>query len=578
MIRDLFHDLHTRWVNLNSFFRLLSVLCVLSVLGLITAKPAYHAFKQWRMDRNLAAAQQAVDGMRMQQARDLSLTVLRSGNLNIQAFRIFEQSTAALSDPRHANIARALISHPDGTDADRLTGFLTMTETMPLGIVGQAWMELPEKNRRQPRFATAFAKRMLAEQHIAESAQILLGVPQDARDSNVRQNLARVLIASGKSEGVGEAQRMIAQGLSDPEKGEVPEWLDVLEALPIPEIQENLLSPIRGLSRNVSEENSARVALALARMDYAAALPDATATLDQTVAKWKDSKPELVAQFLIDLKLHRLLLDSYPIDGLHNYPELTPLLLDATYKTEEWNDAMRLLDANIGDMPKYLKLAHLAVVTMKLSDTSSGNELWRAAIAEAKADYKNRALLKLHQVAADAGFDELAASAMLNAVRVGHGPLPLYKDQKNLYRTLLESKQDASLLEVCAIYLSFEPSNPILLTQYAYLACLNDAIEPTRLLPHLKLLAQAFPNEYPIHSTLATVFLFAGQPEQAAAALAPFDVKIQELAPPYRIVYLAAQVLNDVIPDDAPQIESFPWNSLLPSERRKFSSLIHKKN
>jgi formamidopyrimidine-DNA glycosylase len=121
------------------------------------------------MDRNLTAARQAVKEDQMQEARDRSLTVLRSGDLSIEAFRILEKSTAALGDPRHGEIAGALIFHPEGSDEDRLTGFLSLVGDMPLGFVGQAWAALPEQCRTQPRFAAAFARRLLAGKRVGEA-------------------------------------------------------------------------------------------------------------------------------------------------------------------------------------------------------------------------------------------------------------------------------------------------------------------------------------------------------------------------------------------------------------------------
>lgn len=573
MIRDLISTLHDRWANLHPLIRFLIVVAVLSLLGFLTARPAYRVFKHWRMDRNLSAAKSAVKEERMQEARDLSLTVLRSGDPSIEAFRILEKSTAALGDPRHSQIAGALIFHPEGTDEDRLTGFLAMVSDMPLGSVGQAWAALPEDCRKQPRFATAFARRLLAGNRLGEAASVLLAVPEEARDDSVRQALARVLIRSGKREGFEEAQRMIASGLAAG-AGEVSVWLDLLEELPVPSLQANLLSTVHSLPENLPDVDPARIALITARMDYAANWPGRAAILEKTIAAWKDREPELLARFLSHLGLHQELLDTYALGDIASHPALMPLLLDAAERTGSWERAGELLDASAGRFDRNLELAHRAVLAAKATDTTTRAEAWRAAIAQAKTDDSGRALLELHRIATDAGLDELATTAMVDAIRGRRGPLPLYEDQKSLSRALAESGQDRTLLEICAIYLNFEPANPMLLTQYAYLACLNDVIEPAKLLKPLELLAQAFPKELPIHITLATAHLSAGQADKAAGVLAPFELEKKELLPAFRIVFLASQLLSGKIPANDPRIESFPWNSLQASESRKFSALI----
>ena len=573
MIREFISSLHDRWANLHPLIRFFSVVLVLALMGMISLKPAYRGFKQWRMDRNLAAAQRAVQESRMQEARDRSLTVLRSGDPNIEAFRILEKSTASLGDPRHGEIARALISHPEGSDEDRLTGFLTVVREMPLGLVGQAWTALPADCRTQAPFATAFARRLVAGKRLGEAAKVLLDVPEESQDEGVRQALARVLIASGNREGFEEAQRMIATGLSAGD-GQVSAWLDVLEEIPVPQLRENLLSPVRSHSQSLAGVDPARIALIGARMDYASRWPQRAAILEQSIAAWKERSPELLARFLSHLGLHQRLLDTYSAKDIDAHPGLLPLLLEAAERTGSRDRAAELLNAAAGHLPPHLELAHRAVLAAGTTDATTRIEAWRAAIDEAKTDDSNLALLTLHGIAARADLHELATMAMVEAIRAGRGPLPLYEDQKSLCARLAESGQDTTLLEICAIYLNFEPSNPVLLTQYAYLACLNDVIEPAKLLPPLELLAEAFPKELPIHLTLATVHLCGGQAGKAAEVLDPLELENRQLSPAFRIVFLTSQVLTGKIPANDPQIVNFPWNSLQASENRKFSALI----
>lgn len=577
MIRDLISSLHERWANLNPLLRFLAVVAVLSLVAYATAKPAYRVFKQWRMDHNLDAAQLAVDEDRMQEARDRSLTVLRSGDPSIEAFRILEKSTASLGDPRHGEIAGALISHPEGTDEDRMTGFLAVVADMPLGLVGQAWTTLPEDCRTQPRFAVAFARRLDAGNRLGEAAKVLLAVPEERRDDSVRQALARVLIASGRREGYEEAQRMIAAGLTDG-RGEIAAWLDVLEQIPVLSLQQTLSSPLRSLPENLPGVDPARIALIEARLDYTARWPQRATVLDETIAAWKDRSPELLARFLSHLGLYQRLLDIFPTEKSDAHPGLFPLLLDAAERSAAWERAGQLLDASAGRLPKHEELAHRAVLAAKTADANALTETWRAAIAEAKTDTSNHALLALQRIASDAGLGELANTAMVEAIRARRGPLPLYEDQKSLCQSLAESGQDTTLLEICAIYLNFEPANPVLLTQYAYLACLNDVIEPAKLLTPLKLLAKAFPKELPIHITLATAHLCDGRPDKAAEVLKPFELENQEISPTFRIVFLISQSLSGKTPGSDPRLGSFPWNSLQASERRKFSALIRSAN
>lgn len=570
MIRDLISSMHDRWANLHPFIRFLWVVAVVAVSGLIAVKPAYGWFRQWRMDRNLAAARSAVKETRMQEARDLSLTVLRSGDPSIEAFRILEKATEHLRDPRHGEIARALISHPEGTDEDRLTGFRGIAMDVPLGLVGKVWTDLPPDCQKDSRFATAFALRLIAEKRVGEASSVLLGIPEEARDEPVKQALARILIGSGKREGFEEAQRMIVAGLPAGET-QVSGWLDVLEELPVLSLREDLLAPVRDL-KIPAEADPARMALILTRMDYAAQWSARAGLLAEAIAKWKDKSPRYLAAFLSDLGLHEMLLETYGPNHLERHPELFPLLLEAAEDSAAWETVRELLDTHGQQLPESVELAHRAVLASKTGDATRGIA-WKAAIDAAKAETSSRSFLDLHRISLDAGLEDLAGMAMVEAIRGGRGPLPLYQDLKSLCSALAAAEQEMTLLEICAIYLNYELSNPVLLTQYAYLACLNDLIEPGKLFEPLQLLATAFPKELPIHFTLATVYLSAAQPAKAAEILDPFGLNPAELPPAFRMVFLTTQLLNERMTSDDPQITEFPWKSLQPSERRKFSEL-----
>jgi hypothetical protein len=575
MIGDLIRSLHDRWANLHPILRFLLGLVVLAALGLVAVKPAYKLFREWRMDRNLTAARSAVDEQRMQEARDLSLTVLRAGNPSIEAFRILEKSTEQLRDPRHGEIARALISHPEGTDADRLTGFVGIVMQVPLGLVGQAWNALPEDCQKDPRFATAFAQRLIAAKRIGEAASVLLEVPEDKRDAAVKRALIRALIGSGKSEGFDEAQRMIAAGFPD-DAAEQSEWLDLLEEIPVLGLRKSLLAPIRERLENPESGNPARSALILARIDYADQWARRAAVLGETIARWKDRDPEALARFLNDLGLYGMLLESIPEDRIEAHPALLPLMMSAAERVGDWEQVRRLLDAHGQRLPKIEELAQRLVLAVRTEDATRQAESREAAMAEAKADSSNRAFLTLHRIFRDAELEEEADRAMVGAIRMGRGPLPLYQDLKSLLMSLERQENEQALLEICAIYLSFEPGNPVLLTQYAYLACMNDVVEPQAIVQAMEPLAKAFPKELPIQSVLASAYLFDDQPAKAAEILDPLKLDPATLAPAHRAVFLLTQLLNARMTKDDPQIARFPWKSLLASERRKFSELIRR--
>jgi len=573
MIRNFINAVWDRWANLHPFVRFMIAAAVAAVGGMIFLKPSYRAFKQWRLEKNLVAAEKAVKEVRMDEARDLSLTVLRAGDPRIDAFRILEKSTASLRDPMHGDIARALMSHPEGSEEDRLNGFRGMAPDAPLGLLGQAWASLPEPSRRNPGFATVFAARLMAGKRFNEAASVLLAVPESVRTSEVNQALVRVLLGSGKKEGFDEAQRWIAAKWPAGDDG-ISGWLDVFEEIPVASLRPDLLEPVRKRLSMPGQSDAGRKALAVLRLDYAANFAGRVTVLDRAIIRWKDEAPEALAKFLRDIGTHRLLRETFPIERVASHPGILPYLLESLANSGAWDQVKLLLDAHGDRFTKTELLARRAVMAAKTGDSPGLVREWNDAMGEAKSGTTPNAFLTLYRIAVDAGLEAEAGQAMLEAIRQGRGPLPLYADLKFLLNFLASQGRENELLQICAVYLSFEPGNPVLLTQYAYLACLNGLADPKTILKALKPMADAFPEALPIQCALATAYLSDDQPAAALETLDRLKVQPENLAPGYRAVFLTSQLLAKRIRKDDPRITGFPWKSLLPSERRKFGEWI----
>ena len=572
---------------------------LLAAVVLFGLKPAYQVFEDWRLERNLAAAKVAMAEGRMDEARELCLSVLQAGNPRIDTLRILEKSMAALRDPKHGEIARALMSHPESSDEDRLNGFRGLALKTPTGIVGQAWTALPKQCQQRPEFAVAYAERLLAEQLTDEADGVLLAVPETARNEAVELGLIRVLLRRDKPDGYEEAQRRIATQWPTAGNG-LAAWLELLEEIPVQSLQAKPLAPVRQSLELAAAAEPARhdLALALARIDYATNISGRAGVIGETIARWQTAAPAAVAKFLRDVGLPQRLLETFPVAEVPAQPEVLPFVLEALEQTEEWPKVTLLLEpitvqitrkpgnktgtpdpekphpASAGGITNCELLAHLAVAAWKAGETITMAEQWQATMAEAMFSTAPDAFLKISRIALDGGMEDEAAEAMLEAVLQARGPLPLYGKINPLVEWLIKRGRESSLLQICAIYLQFEPDNPTLLTQYHYLACLNDLAEPASQLKAIKPLATAYPEEVPIQCVLATAYLCNGDAAAAAAVLDRLTVDVEQLAPGYRATFLATQVLNDRIDQRDPRLTGFPWKALLPCERKRFGEWL----
>jgi hypothetical protein len=570
-----FESIRDRWANWPVPSRILIALVVVGGVGYGVVKPGYGVFKSWRLSRNLVEAGRAVEAAEMSKARDLSLTVLSSGDKSIAPLRILEKSTAALGDPRHSEIAKMLLTHSAATDDDRWNGFRGIVNVVPLGIVAQAWATLPAACRLQSRFAVAFAERVIPENRLAEATTVLLAVPDQDRSEELHRMVIRVLIKSGKNEGLDEAQRRIATGWQAAGEDRSP-WLDLLEELPPLELRNDLLAPVRRtLTTSPSAEN-VREQLMLARLDHAAAEEGKRLEIvERAAATWKGHAPAVVAKFLTDLGSYQLIPGAFPTAAVGADLNLQRLVIAAMAITEKWADLLELLNATGQTLAKFEESAYRSLVAANTGDAAGKARHWSDAVGEAKSAGAPDALLRIERIARRFGMAAEADQAMLDAIKSGRGPLPLFADLSPLTTALEAQERESVLMEIYAIYLPFEPGNPELITRYAYLACLNRLVEPQELVARLESLSTSFPKEAMLQWVLATVYLCDGKPEQAATVFERLgDLKLEDRVPGFRISYLTTEVLNRRMMADDPQIKDFPWNTLKVSERKRFTELI----
>jgi hypothetical protein len=573
MIRDSIARCLDRWADLPAVIRVLLPVLVAGGLGLFAVKAGYGWFGQWRLERNLASARKAVGEVRMKEARDRSLSALRSGERGIEAFRILEKSTAALRDPRHAEIARVMIFHPEGADEDRLTGFLGLVDKAPLGLVGRIWAELPDADRTDPRFAAAFARRLLDAGRMRDAAGVLTSVPEQRRDGAVLRALVAALIGSGRHEGMVPAWTILAE--SFPAGGpESVAWLELLESIPPTNLAGGLLEELRERLENVDGVSPGRRALMVRRLEYAGSFAERAAILDQAAADWRGREPREFARFLHGLGLHRQLLAAFPDPVAGQDSTVYRWLLDSACRSADWERLRGLLDAGGGVLSRAETAGLRAVLAAKTGGAADAASAWSDAMRETKARPDSGTALMLHQLAVLTDLPEQANQALLAAVRTGRGALPLYEDLKPLLDALAAQGQEKTLLEIVAIYLRYEPGSPLLLARYASLACLNDLVEPAVVLQALEPLARELPEELPLQCAVATAFLMDSKPQQAAVVLDRLRVDIATLPPSQRVVFLVSRVRNGTLGRDHPEVTGFPWKTLLPSERREFIRLL----
>lgn len=557
-----------KWLDLHPFLRLVIVLALLAIGALFVAKPAYRVARYWWYGRKLAEAEQAVSTGQMEKAKVLSQTMLRAGDPRVlEALRVLEQSMNALQDPFRVEIARALMSHPQGTREDRLRGFKLVASDSPLGVAGQAWVHLQEEERTSPDFAYPFADRLIESGRLKEAAGVIQGVPGAQSDWAAERRMLRILIATRNEYAIVEAHNRFDKNWPE---GEKASGLELLESVPIELLKPGLLRASAGRF----DATIAREALMLARFAFAKDNAPREAIVEEAVSKWRATAPLEVADFLRATGMRRRLLAEFPPEKLAEVPTLAESLIQAAVQEEDWTLAKGILAAVPESVDKTTRLVWSSVVQQRAGDAAASENAWREATIEAEVHREAGTWLKMAEVLRSAGMLARADESFYQAVLRGRGKLPLFEELQPVMDRFYAEGREKAMLQICSIYLLFEPGNPALLTNYAYLACVTGSGDPAVLAKAMGPMAEALPGVAPVYCVLATIHLFGENYEEAGKAAQRVSGSVESLPPGYQAALVAARVRAGLLAADSQEARSLPWQKMMPSERRFFERIL----
>ncbi len=561
-------------MNLPWFVRVIMAGVVIVALAAVSLGPGYRWFREWRTDRNFASAKAALEERRTVAARDLTLSVLRAGRQDIEVFRLLEETMRELGDAWHPQIARALVTHPGQTRDDRLVGFRGVAANSPLGLVGQVWNLLEDDDQRQTGFAVAFSDRLMAEERWNEALIVLLGVEENERTPAIWARLARAVIQTGEARNVVEAQRMLATHPPSA-AADLASWLDALELIPTPRLRKDVLDreEVMQTLDGAAGAGDARAAIAAVRIRHPGADSRAREAHEKAVREWGPSGADAIASWFMADGRHEAFIGfamahEGPLAGA-----TVRLVHRLLMEREDAEGALAWIERHAEAIAPHERQALRAVAFAALG-SSARVEAWSLAMEEASTAAPDNGYLTIYRIVSGAGLEREAEQAMLGAIRLNRGALPLFEELRPLVVSLAESGQELVLLDLLRVYLAMEPSNPVLLTQYAYLATLNGLADPALVLEVLEPMADLLAGELPFQFARAAIHACAGDFAMAASILEPYHADTGHLAPANKAMLLVVRVRVGGLAPDAREIRDFPWRSLQPSERRRFQEMI----
>ena len=553
------------------------LLSIIAAVGL-SAKPAYRAFRTYRIDKNLEAAREALRLQNWTLARDKARSVLYVRE-DQEAFLIFFEAVVETGEPVAFLAAREVIRNPKIAKEEKLKAVRALATQAPQVEAIKAFRYLdssPEWADSRADLIAAMAPFSLVR---GEAAILEAGLRKAMGSNNpspaVRLALIQAIRAAPTPDRVAEARKHFGVLLANHSE----EGLAALQALgdmpgglaPGPE----LTSDLPGW---VSQQKAAETIHHLLALHpaIASAGNDSTHIFQEAINRFSRVDPGALGTWLILHKHEQQALDILKEPAKTRSDAYLALLhaLLRLNRQEELKEAL-------AHPPETADMVELNIVRAVLAanrgEDKAAKDAWGSAMDEAAYDTRRNRFILVARAAEKYGAREAAETAWLAAITSSWGPLPLYADIQPLLSSLASKGRSEDVHAICRNLVRFEDTNPVLLNNYLYLSLIHKTMAPSDAVPTLTRLTNEYPDLTQLNSSLMLAEMMAHR-NQDAAALVPAMRASKGISPMMKDALEGTLLfLNDDLDGSRPLLDKVNWKAFLPQEQVAFNALLRDK-
>jgi hypothetical protein len=546
------------------------VLALLIALGL-AVRPAYRAFRGYRTDRSLAAAQEAARHENWTHARDKARTVLLVRRDDFDAYRIWVRARLELGEPSAFMAAAQLISDSRATRDERLEVFRMIVSQAPQAVVLAVYYQLPKEVSEQPSFRAAIIPLLIqrGEIDLAERGLREVALPMAAPD--VQLEVLRTLCSRPGVQRIAEARRIFAQLVAANAGDEALAALLLLGSVPGALAPGEPLPDVTAWLQQQPKATTRHHLLAIEPV--LTAQPETAETCYQkTCARFLATGPGELGDWLVrhgqSAMAVRILAEPAKASP-DAYLSHLRALLDLQRKAE--------IEAALASPPAAVDMVELEIMQARFAalcgDPIAADAAWTRALNCAAFDTSRNRFLEIAHTAASCHAAEAAENAWVAAIRLGWGPLPLYSDLLPVYDSLAGKGRSEDLLAMLRSLRRFEPGNADLLNNLCYLSLIHGLMTPGQVIDAMtKLVEQEGSSGY--HATLMLAEMMDDQPAAALARMPQFRYDIGVSRVLKTALEGTARLLAGDTAAGSAMLMNVKWRGLMPQEKSVFRHLL----
>jgi thioredoxin-like negative regulator of GroEL len=566
------NDPRVRKLVLRHRIRVASAILILAAILIFGTKPAYRWFRKIQIDRNLEDAKTAARIEDWGAARNMARSVLLARPGDFDAYRVWHQALSEMGEPRTYMVAANLFMDPRATREDRMLALGVLARQGPEAVSLSAYASLDESLRNEPDALAALTPLLIRRGETSLVEKVLRESPAASTHPSIRLELLRALSSTPTAERVNEAREIFAKLIEDDASDQALDALLILGETP------GGLVPGSPLPRLVEWIETQPAATTLHRLlalhPSIEAVPEASHTIfDTAVHRFLGVDPGTLGTWLIrhgeSERAAEILAEPAKSSGSAYIAYLHALLkqqdtAEIAKTLKEVPDSADLVD---------VELAKAAAARFQRDPTAEINA-WNEALNRAAYDQSRNRFLEIGRYAGTLGAANVIDDAWVAAVRIGWGPIPLYRDLQSVFASLASQGRSDDMLAMYRTMLRFEPQNPELINNYYYLALLHGVASPSTVIDALQTLIASHPDQAEFRSALAMAFLMAGKPDQALEQL-PFLESSKRVSPlMIRALRGTALVLQGNPSQGKPLLTGINWRLFLRCESLAFRKIL----
>jgi hypothetical protein len=534
---------------------------------------AYRAIRKMQIDRNLENAKAALRLEDWGTARNMARSVLLARPGDFDAYRVWHKALSEMNEPRTYMVAANLFVDPRSTPQDRLDALGVLARKGPEAVAFSAYASLDESMREEPEALAAFAPLLTRRGETALVEKVLRESTTADTYPAMRLELLRALCSIPTQERVAEARSifagLIAAGASEPALdallilGETPGGLAHGDPLP----------PLPEWVQSQPKTSTLHHLLALHPAIDKAGTDAADMIYQKAIDRFLDVDPGTLGTWLINhgksARAATLLTEASKTSPTAFIARLQALLRENRRSEVESLLASPPPACDLVD----LELARAAAARL-MDDSATEANAWNQAMNYAAFDESRNRFLEIGKYASSVGAKGVIDDSWVAAIRIGWGPIPLYRDLQPVFVSLASQSRSDDLLAIFRTLLRFEPHNADLINNYQYLALLHEVVNPATAALSLEQLANDHPERLEFRSALALAYLMADQPDKSLAEIS--RLRESKRVAPMMIQALegTARVLAGETEAGRALLQGINWSTFMRAEVLAFRSLL----